>query len=254
MVIRRSVLQRHIHSSSPRNVQTKLSCTRAMSSWGAKDTEMSPRTMLTEIRNRKDHAFTMKAIARGWADNSLPYDDIFLKEYIKAAVATNRIDSMDVANLIADFNTNAANAMQANGRGGGAVAPVGSMFNPGGSEHQPLYVVNTPPKGYWASYLLKIAITGSLLAGVYYYLNADEKPGAQGGGGGGGIASRLTGGMKNNVNIAENPDKSFKVNELCNVLVVSPIPLFSRSSDPLTSLCQYWFTPLSSYPLWSTLL
>lgn len=59
---------------------------RPLSGWGAKDDHMTPRQILTELRNRKDHAFTLKVISRGWADKILPHDDIFLKEYIKVLV------------------------------------------------------------------------------------------------------------------------------------------------------------------------
>lgn len=95
-----------------------------------------------------------------------------------------------------------------------------SAFIPGGSEHNPLHVVNSLPKGYWMSYLIKVAMSVTLfagklvpplhpqttsvelistLAGVYYYLlGMDDKTGGQpgaAGGGGGSIASRLTGGI-----------------------------------------------------------
>ena len=164
------------------------------------DGVISARQLITDIRNKNDPNFTMKAIARGWSTNSIPYDEVFLKEYIKAAVATKKFDGIDLSALISDYSGVArtgVNSSLAAAAGGGA-----GLFAAGSSSANPLHVATIAPKN---SIILTLLKYGFLFFVGYAVLNglSDSV------GGSGGLSSKITGAMKGAVHEAENPDKTF---------------------------------------------
>lgn len=128
----------------------------------------------------------LRAIERGWANGKVPVSDAILHEYLKAAAALNRLDSVDVSGLLALVN-------KERGRTGGdsssaspvMVAPMLASTS-GSSSQDPLYVARTEPSfraQLWGvlkttiGLFLILSFAGSLI---------DEK--------GGGIASKIGGG------------------------------------------------------------
>ena len=151
-------------------------CKRGFFNQKEEDGVISARQLITDIRNKNDPNFTMKAIARGWSTNSIPYDEVFLKEYIKAAVATKKFDAIDLSSLISNFGGVARSSTNSSvaAAGGGA-----GLFASDSSAANPFHVVTIPPKN---SILLTMIKYGFLFFVGYAVLNALSD--SVGGGGG----------------------------------------------------------------------
>ena len=67
------------------------------------NSEMSGGQLLAYIRSTVmlNPRQGLRAIERGWESGKLPFDDVYLKEYFKAAAALKKLDSVDITGLLA---------------------------------------------------------------------------------------------------------------------------------------------------------
>mmetsp|Transcript_12529 Transcript_12529/g.17127 ORF Transcript_12529/g.17127 Transcript_12529/m.17127 type:complete len:645 (+) Transcript_12529:84-2018(+) len=144
-------------------------------------------------------------IERAWEMKKLPVNEVFLKEYLKAAGAANKLDSLNISGMLS--------AVQAQGLkdkdmsqffvSAGAASSKGSasMFSAGSSPEQPLHIAR--PQLSWKQWTLSLAkfTIGLFVIASFFGTIVDEKGPA------GSISARM--GMSSVVHTAENSDKSF---------------------------------------------
>ena len=201
----------------------------------------------------------MQQIERGWESGKLPVNDALLKEYLKCAAELKKLDSVNVAGLMALVQRQgelgaagtAAGAGAVGGTTGAGIGPLvsllgaGQRFSAGGTPNEPLYVATQ--EASWKTQAWRFVRNGLSLFLVLSFVGAimDER-------GGGGLSSRM--GMGSAVHQAEESDKSFKdVVGIDEAKVSIPLPCTPRPPSfhipgpaPLRPLCvQPRCNPLS---------
>ena len=200
----------------------------------------------------------MQQIERGWESGKLPVNDSLLKEYLKCAAELKKLDSVNVAGLMAlvqrqgelGAGGTAAGAGGVGGTGAGigplvSLLGAGQRFSAGGTPNEPLYVATQ--EASWKTQAWRFVRNGLSLFLVLSFVGAimDER-------GGGGLSSRM--GMGSAVHQAEESDKSFKdVVGIDEAKVSIPLPCTPRPPSfhipgpaPLRPLCvQPRCNPLS---------
>lgn len=145
----------------------------------------------------------IKFIENGWENNKIPMNEMFLKEYLKAAAAINKLDKINFTSLLALMNKHESAQSNSNGMASMIRASSGSAgFSAGTSADNPLYLARPTPSlkemlMKFIGYVFMIFFGYALLS----VLISDEKGGGIGG------AGRLS--MGTVVKQAEHSDKSF---------------------------------------------
>jgi ATP-dependent metalloprotease len=154
------------------------------------------------LGSQKPHE-AIKFIENGWESNKIPVDEMYLREYFKAAAAIGKIDKLNISSLLSMLNKNtAASSNDRSSLFRASMSSGSSGFSAGTSVENPLYLARQMPSakemimkliGYVFMILFGYALIGVLIS--------DEKGGPMGG------AGRLS--MGSVVKQAEQSDKSF---------------------------------------------
>ena len=152
----------------------------------------------------------MAQIERGWENGKLPVNEEVLREYLKAAAALKKLDSLNITGLMTLMQKQTGGLGESGGAAGGNVSPQTlalllnsgqQRFSAGGAPNEPLYIATQ--EASWKTQAWRFVRNGLSLFLLLSFVGAvmDEK-------GGGGLASRM--GMGSVVHQAEDSDKSFK--------------------------------------------
>jgi len=147
----------------------------------------------------------IQEISAGWDNGKFPVDEFFVREYLKAASALGKMDSVNISGILDLMRRGAVSAVGgAGGRGFNAFESGGSRFglSAGGSPNEPLYVTNPEPS--FKSQAWKLAKSALVIFMLLSFTSAvldDFKGGA------GGLGARM--GMGSVIHQAEHSDKTF---------------------------------------------
>ncbi len=166
----------------------------------------------------------VSSIENGWKNGNIPITEGTLKEYIKAVVKINKLDSLDIKGLLSFLNKEAPNNYTVPSSSSSSPPPAPSSQSsssssqnsiqsflsksssssvlPGSSPTEPMYMTTVEPSARSQTWKLISRVAGLFLVLSFLGAVLDEKTG-----GAGGIASRL--GVSSIVHQAEQSDKTF---------------------------------------------